>query len=80
LLDVACFYRYKKPEERGTLNQAMVVILPLVHQRCMQLVQDQSEQSVALQKQILKCFFALIQVCLFLKSLLVLCTFVILHS
>ena len=55
-------FEYKKPEERGTLNAAMVVILPLIHQRCVQLLPDQSEPSVALQKQILKCFFALIQV------------------
>ena len=56
-----CF-RYKKPEERGSLNQAMTVLLPLAHQRCVQLVSDQSEHSVLLQKQILKVFYALIQV------------------
>jgi len=55
--------RYKKPEERGTLNQAMQVLLPLVHQRCVQLLPDESEMSVLLQKQILKIFSALTQVC-----------------
>ena len=55
--------RYKKPEERESLNQAMRVLLPLIHQRCLQLMPDQSEAAVAIQKQILKCFYALIQVC-----------------
>ncbi|KAK2188208.1 hypothetical protein NP493_140g03054 [Ridgeia piscesae] len=54
-------FEYKKPEERGTLNQAMQVLLPLVHQRCVQLLPDESEMSVLLQKQILKIFSALTQ-------------------
>jgi len=54
-------FEYKKPEERGTLNEAMRVLLPLIHQRCMQLLPDQTEASVLIQKQILKCFYALIQ-------------------
>ena len=56
------YYRYKKPEERGTLNEAMRVILPLIHQRCVQLFPDPSEASVSIQKQILKIFYALVQV------------------
>lgn len=59
---VLSFRRYKKPEERESLNQAMRVLLPLIHQRCTQLMPDQSEASVTIQKQILKCFFALVQV------------------
>ena len=55
------YFRYKKPEERGALNEAMKHLLPLIHQRCIQLLPDQSELSVLIQKQILKCFYALIQ-------------------
>ena len=40
----------------------MVLLLPLIHQICTQLLTDQSEMSVTIQKQILKIFFALIQV------------------
>jgi len=55
-------HRYKKAEERSSLNDAMVHLLPLIHQICTQLLGDQSELSVTIQKQILKIFFALIQV------------------
>ncbi|XP_070563950.1 importin-7-like [Ptychodera flava] len=54
-------FEYKKPEERGPLNAAMQHILPIVHQRCEQLLPDASELSVLMQKQILKIFFALVQ-------------------
>ncbi len=59
---INAFCRYKKPEERESLNQAMRVLLPLIHQRCAQLMPDQAEAAVTIQKQILKCFYALIQV------------------
>lgn len=54
-------YEYKKPEERGPLNVAMQHLLPLLHQRCGMLLADHSEQSVLIQKQILKIFYALVQ-------------------
>ncbi|XP_077868643.1 importin-7 isoform X2 [Saccoglossus kowalevskii] len=54
-------YEYRKPEERAPLHAAMQLILPLIHQRCQQLLPDASEPSVLMQKQILKIFFALIQ-------------------
>ena len=54
--------RYKKAEDRSSLNDAMALLLPLIHQMCTQLLADQSEISVTIQKQILKIFFALIQV------------------
>jgi len=57
-----CLRRYKKAEERSSLNDAMVLLLPLIHQMCSQLLTDQSELSVTIQKHILKTFFALIQV------------------
>jgi len=55
-------HRYKKAEERSSLNDAMVLLLPLIHQMCSSLLTDQSEMSVTIQKHILKIFFALIQV------------------
>lgn len=55
-------YRYKKPEERGPLNEAMHLLFPMMYQLCVRLLPDQSEQSVLLQKQILKIYFALTQV------------------
>ena len=36
-------------------------LLALIHQMCTKLIVDQSEMAVAIQKQILKIFFALIQ-------------------
>lgn len=55
------FYRYKKPDDRAPLNEAMHLLLPMIYQRCVQLLPDNSEVSVLLQKQILKIFFALVQ-------------------
>ncbi|KAF6031490.1 IPO7 [Bugula neritina] len=59
------YYEYKTNSERGALNAAMTHILPLILTRCKQLASaDNSEASVTLQKQILKCFYSLIQFCL----------------
>ncbi|XP_076310776.1 importin-7 msk isoform X2 [Tachypleus tridentatus] len=54
-------FEYKKPEERVPLNEAMNLLLPMMYQRIVQLLPDQSETSVLLQKQILKIFPALVQ-------------------
>nr|CAD7399981.1 unnamed protein product [Timema poppensis] len=54
-------FEYKKPEERGPLNEAMNLLFPMIYQLCVRLLPDQSEQSVLLQKQLLKIFFALTQ-------------------
>lgn len=59
--------RYKKAEDRGPLNEAMNLLLPMIYQLILRLLPDSSEQSVLLQKQILKIFFALTQVCKDLK-------------
>ena len=45
----------------GPLNIAMQQMLPLLHQRCAMLLPDAAEQSVLIQKQILKIFYALVQ-------------------
>ncbi|GFY57812.1 importin-7 [Trichonephila inaurata madagascariensis] len=54
-------FEYKNSEERSPLNEAMNMLLPMIYQRCVQLLPDPSEVSALLQKQILKIFFALIQ-------------------
>lgn len=54
-------FEYKKPDERGPLNEAMNLLFPMMYQLCVRLLPDQSEQSVLLQKQILKIYFALTQ-------------------
>ncbi|KAK7864998.1 hypothetical protein R5R35_000025 [Gryllus longicercus] len=54
-------FEYKKPEDRGPLNEAMNLLFPMMYQLCVRLLPDQSEQSVMLQKQILKIYFALTQ-------------------
>ncbi|KAK6629508.1 hypothetical protein RUM43_003325 [Polyplax serrata] len=54
-------FEYKKAEDRIPLNEAMNLLFPMMYQLCVQLMPDPSEQSVLLQKQILKTFFALTQ-------------------
>ncbi|KAL0280330.1 UNVERIFIED_CONTAM: hypothetical protein PYX00_001656 [Menopon gallinae] len=54
-------FEYKKSEERAPLNEAMNLLFPMMYQLCVQLLSDQSEQSVLLQKQILKTYFAFTQ-------------------
>lgn len=54
-------FEYKKAEDRGPLNEAMNLLLPMIYQLILRLLPDSSEQSVLLQKQILKIFFALTQ-------------------
>lgn len=54
-------FEYKKAEERGPLNEAMNLLLPMIYQLILRLLPDPSEQSVLLQTQILKIFFALTQ-------------------
>ncbi|KAJ8666896.1 hypothetical protein QAD02_008558 [Eretmocerus hayati] len=54
-------FEYKKSEERGPLHEAMNLLLPMIYQLIVGLLPDSSEQSVLLQKQILKIFFALTQ-------------------
>ncbi|OXU20007.1 hypothetical protein TSAR_005120 [Trichomalopsis sarcophagae] len=54
-------FEYKKAEDRGPLHEAMNLLLPMIYQLILRLLPDASEQSVLLQKQILKIFFALTQ-------------------
>ncbi|XP_049829348.1 importin-7 isoform X1 [Schistocerca gregaria] len=61
LYQLVKIFEYKKREERGPLNEAMNLLFPMIYQLCVRLLPDQSEQSVLLQKQILKIYFALTQ-------------------
>lgn len=54
-------YEYKRAEERVPLHEAMNLLLPIMYQLMINLMTDQSEQSVILQKQILKTYYALTQ-------------------
>ncbi|KAF6333238.1 importin 7 [Rhinolophus ferrumequinum] len=54
-------YEYKKSEERSPLVAAMQHFLPVLKDRFIQLLSDQSDQSVLIQKQIFKIFYALVQ-------------------
>ncbi|KAM5138812.1 importin-7 [Mantella aurantiaca] len=54
-------YEYKKPEERTPLIAAMQHFLPMLRERFIRLLPDSSEQSVLIQKQIFKIFYALVQ-------------------
>ncbi|XP_060535459.1 importin-7 [Cylas formicarius] len=54
-------FEYKKAEERGPLHEAMNLLLPQLYQLEVRLLPDQSEQSVLLQKEGLKVYFALTQ-------------------
>ncbi|KXJ70625.1 importin-7 [Aedes albopictus] len=54
-------YEYKKSVERAPLTEAMNLLLPQMYNLMMNLINDPSEQSVLMQKLILKIFYALTQ-------------------
>uniref|UniRef100_A0A914X6W2 Importin N-terminal domain-containing protein n=1 Tax=Plectus sambesii TaxID=2011161 RepID=A0A914X6W2_9BILA len=54
-------YEYRKPKEKKPLVETMRVLLPMLQQRLMSLMPDASQESVLLQKLIMKIFFALVQ-------------------
>lgn len=61
-------FRFKKPDERQVLHRIMQVLLPQLYSRFTMVIEDGSQPSVEIQKQILKIFFALIQVSGCLKT------------
>lgn len=75
LTELVCIptHRYKKPEERSPLVAAMQHFLPVLKDRFIQLLSDQSDQSVLIQKQIFKIFYALVQVLFFLMFITFIC-------
>lgn len=54
-------YEYKKPEERQPLVAAMHIFMPMMKERFIQLLPDNSSDSVLIQKQIFKILYALFQ-------------------
>uniref|UniRef100_A0A8C2DJR0 Importin 7 n=1 Tax=Cyprinus carpio TaxID=7962 RepID=A0A8C2DJR0_CYPCA len=54
-------YEYKKPEERQPLVAAMQIFMPMLKDRFIQLLPDQSSDSALVQKQIFKILYALFQ-------------------
>lgn len=55
-------YEYQVAEKRVPLIEAMNLLLPMMYNLIVNLQADQSEQSVLIQKQILKCYYALVKV------------------
>ena len=49
-------------DESSSLNDVMSRVLSLIHQMCTKLIDDLSEMAVTIRKEILKIFFALIEV------------------
>lgn len=54
-------FEYKNNEDRAPLMDSLRHLLPQIYQCCVNLLPDQSDHSVLLQKQILKIFHALVQ-------------------
>ncbi|KAG1666608.1 Importin-7 [Nymphon striatum] len=54
-------YEFKEHSKRIPLNEALKLLLPLTYQRLVELLPNQSEQSVVLQKQILKIFHTYVE-------------------
>jgi len=70
LCQLVKFFEYKTADDRKPMDDAMSMLLPLIYQRCAQLVeQDTSDQSVLIQKQILKVFYGFMQYSFPLKLL-----------
>lgn len=57
-------YEYKKADERGPLDEAMNILLPMIYQLMVSLMQapEQTKECALLQKNILKIYYTLIQV------------------
>jgi len=70
LCQLVKYFEYKTSTDRKPLDDAMSILLPLIYQRCRHLVeQDSSDQSVLIQKQILKVFYGFMQYSFPLKLL-----------
>ncbi|XP_015795656.1 importin-7 [Tetranychus urticae] len=61
LYQLVKIYEYKTGDDRAPLDEAMNLLLPLIYQRCGQLLGDHSDLSICLQKQVLKIFHAFTQ-------------------
>lgn len=54
-------FEYKKPDERKPLVETMKILLPVLYERLFHLFSDESQESVLIQKLILKIFYVLVQ-------------------
>lgn len=54
-------YEYKSGEDRAPLGHVMKVLLPILHQRMTTLMTNESNDSLQIQKQILKIMYAFVQ-------------------
>lgn len=54
-------FEYKTGEDRVPMDEAMQLLLPLMKQRLVELLPDDSDASLLIQKQILKIFYAFLQ-------------------
>lgn len=61
LYQLVKIYEYKSEADRAPVDEAMTLLLPLMHGRLVELLPDDSEQSLLIQKLILKIFYAFIQ-------------------
>lgn len=61
LYQLVKIFEYKSEADRVPVDEAMTLLLPLIHGRLVELLPDDSEQSLLIQKQILKIFYAFIQ-------------------
>ena len=61
LYQLVKIYEYKSENDRGPVDDAMALLLPLMHARLRELLPDDSDASLMIQKQVLKILYAFIQ-------------------
>ena len=54
-------YEYKTGDDRAPLGQVMKILLPILYQRIMDVLPDESNDSLLIQRQILKIMYAFVQ-------------------
>ncbi|KAI1285586.1 Importin-7 [Halotydeus destructor] len=54
-------FEYKSHDDRGPLEEAMKLLLPMLHEKMHQLLPDDSNESLLLQKLVLKIMYAFVQ-------------------
>lgn len=61
LLQLVKNYEHKKSDHRAPLEEAMILLLPMLRNLMLRVVPDSSEQSAMVQKLVMKIFFSLIK-------------------
>lgn len=54
-------FRFKEHKQREPLNEALKLLLPLAYERMVEILPNESEESVLLQKQIMKIVFSYVE-------------------